>query len=272
MLATEPLVSPALAAFALLMSLVGFPTLLAFLVHRIGDRSVRSNAFIGWLRLGALVYVRYFQRARIEGTERIPKTVGPEGLIVVSTHGAGLDPVILQTIMHHWIRWMMSAEMMLPLLGPLWRRQRVIPVCFDARDAAALKAAIAHVAAGGVLGIFPEGAIARPPRHLRPFPGGLRLILSRTKAPVVVCAIDPGKVCETAYAALLTPTRPVVRVLAVIEPGATGHSKDTSDRIFALLREATGWPINEAPPEEANKATVDRNLRAYLGTDDADEA
>jgi hypothetical protein len=33
------------------------------------------------------------------------------------------------------------------------------------------------------------------------------------------------------------------------------------------MREATGWPINEAPPEEADRATVNRNLRAYLGQD-----
>lgn len=264
--------SPALAAAILLVALVGVPAVGAYAVRAVGRASVHGDAVIGWLRLGAIVFVRFFHRARIEGIERIPKSVGPEGLIIVSTHGAGLDPVVLQTLMHHWIRWMMSAEMMLPLLGPLWRRQRVIPVCFDARDASALKAAIAHVSAGGTLGIFPEGAIERPPRQLRPFSGGLRLILSRTKAPVVVCAIDPGKVCDTAYAALLTPTRPIVRVLAVIEPGPTGHSKDTSDRIFALLRESTGWPINEMPPEEANKETVDRNLRAYLGGDDGDGA
>jgi hypothetical protein len=49
--------------------------------------------------------------------------VGPEGLIVVSTHVAGLDPVAIQTLMPHWIRWMMSAEMMLPVLVPLWRLQ-----------------------------------------------------------------------------------------------------------------------------------------------------
>ncbi|MFM7261096.1 MAG: lysophospholipid acyltransferase family protein, partial [bacterium] len=257
--------SPGVAAALLLTVLLGVPASTALAVRAIGRRSWHGDAVVGWLRMVAVLYVRFFHRLRVEGAERIPAAVGPEGLIVVSTHGAGLDPVVLQTLMHHPIRWMMSAEMMLPALVPLWRRMRIIPVCFDTRDAAALKAAIAHVSSGGTLGIFPEGAIERPPRQLRPFSGGLRLILSRTKAPVVVCAIDPGKTCETAYDALLTPTRPTIRVLTVVEPGPNGHGKDTSDRIFAILREATGWPVNEAPAGEVIRDTVDRNLRAYHG-------
>jgi 1-acyl-sn-glycerol-3-phosphate acyltransferase len=260
----ETQLGPGVAAVLLLTTLVIVPPCLALAVRAIGNWSVHGNAVIGWMRFATYFYIHYFHRARVEGLERLPRTVGAEGLIVVSTHVAGLDPVAIQTIMPHWIRWMMSAEMMLPALGPLWRLQRVIPVCFDARDAAALKAAIAHVQAGGTLGIFPEGAIERPSRQLRPFSGGLRLILARTKAPVIVCIIDPGKPCDSAYAALLTPTRPTIRILTVVEPGPNGHTKDTSERIFALMREATGWPINEAPPEEADRATVDRNLRAYL--------
>ena len=263
----ETQLGPGVAAALLLTTLVIVPPFLALAVRAIGNWSVRGNAVIGWMRFATYFYIRHFHRARVEGLERIPRAVGPEGLIVVSTHVAGLDPVAIQTLMPHWIRWMMSAEMMLPVLVPLWRLQRVIPVCFDTRDAAALKAAIAHVQAGGTLGIFPEGAIERPARQLRPFSGGLRLILARTKAPVIVCIIDPGKPCDSAYAALLTPTRPTIRILTVVEPGPNGHAKDTSDRIFALMREATGWPINEAPPEEADRATVNRNLRAYLGQD-----
>ncbi len=268
-LAAEIPASPGVAAALLLTALLALPVAVALAIRAIGRRSWHGDAVVGWLRLLSVLYARFFHRLRVEGAERVPASVGPDGLIVVSTHGAGLDPVVLQTLMHHPIRWMMSAEMMLPALVPLWRRMRIIPVCFDTRDAAALKAAIAHVSSGGTLGIFPEGAIERPPRQLRPFSGGLRLILSRTKAPVVVCVIDPGKTCETAYDALLTPTRPMVRVIAVVEPGPNGHAKDTSDRIFALLREATGWPVNDAPAGEVNRDMVDQNLRAYVGNDAA---
>jgi 1-acyl-sn-glycerol-3-phosphate acyltransferase len=78
----------------------------------------------------------------------------------------------------------MSAEMMVPALAWAWRRLRIIPVCFDNRDAGALKTAIAHVAAGGVLGIFPEGAITRD-GELQTFRPGMARILERSPVLVV---------------------------------------------------------------------------------------
>jgi 1-acyl-sn-glycerol-3-phosphate acyltransferase len=256
-------VGPAVAAFGLLALLLGAPLAVAGLFWLVGDRAYRGEPVVGWLRLVSIPYVRLFQRSTLEGRHLVPRTVGPNGLIVVANHCAGLDPVALQAAMPHPIRWMMSAEMMVPALAWAWRRLRIIPVCFDNRDAGALKTAIAHVAAGGVLGIFPEGAIERPARQLRPFSGGLRLILSRSKAPVLVATIDPGRPAETAYAALFQPTRAKVRFVALIEPGSDGHARDTSDRIFELLKRETGWPVNDAPAGTVDQAAVERNLRAF---------
>ena len=258
-------VPPALAAFGTLLALIGVPAAVALAVHRIGRWSRPGDTLIGWARLVSIPYLRYFQRMTVEGARHIPERVGPNGLIIVSNHCAGLDPVALQSAMHHPIRWMMSAEMMLPGLVWAWRRLRIIPVCFDSRDAGALKTAIAHVSEGGVLGIFPEGAIERPPRQLRPFSGGLRLILSRTKAPVLVALIDPGDVAETAYGALFKPTRARLRFLALIEPGPEGHGRDGAERVFELLKRETGWPLNESPAGAADPALVERNLRAFAG-------
>ena len=262
-IAEVPAIPPGIAAIFLLAALVGPPVAVALLARRVGERFYPEDPLVGWLRIVSFPYIRIFQRASIEGRERVPERIGPEGLVVVSTHGAGLDPVVIQSSMPHPIRWMMSAEMMYPALGWFWRRLRIIPVAFDNSDAAALRTAIDHVRGGGVLGIFPEGTIERPSRQLRPFSGGLRLILAKTKAPVLVVAIDPGVPAESAYAALFRPTRPKVRFLAVIEPGPDGHARDTSERIFGLIRERTGWPVNDAPLEPADPEAVERNLRAY---------
>lgn len=258
-------VSPELAAFGMLVVVFGVPALAILAFKSIGERSFHGNAFLGWLRLFSTLYTRYFQRLTVEGADLVPQKVGPEGLIVVSTHAAGLDPVSIQAQTPVPIRWMMSAEMMDPALGWFWRRLRIIPVTFDSRDASALKTAIAHVSAGGTLGIFPEGAIERPPRQLRPFSGGLRLILSRTRAPVLVAAIDPGIPTDHAYDALFRPTYPKVRFLALVRPGPEGHGRDAAERIFELLREKTGWPVTDVELPPPDRATVDRNLAAYLG-------
>jgi 1-acyl-sn-glycerol-3-phosphate acyltransferase len=268
--AEAPEIGALTGAVLLLVALVAVPTALVAAALAIGDRSFRGQPLIGWLRLVAIPYLRYFQRLRVEGRHLVPARVGQDGLIIVATHGAGLDPVSLTIEVPHPIRWMMSAEMMLPALGWLWRRMRIIPVAFDARDAAALKAAIAHVQSGGVLGIFPEGGIERPPRMLRPFSGGLRLILSRTKAPVLVAVIDPGEVADSAYAALFKPTHPTIRFLALVEPGPQGHGREAAESIFALLRTETGWPVNNDPMPPANPETVARNLAAYAARGDAE--
>jgi 1-acyl-sn-glycerol-3-phosphate acyltransferase len=260
----ESAIGPAFAAFWLLAAIVVLPTLGFMLARAIGRWAYPGEPLIGWLRLASLPYLRYFQHLRVEGRHFVPDAVGPEGLIVVSNHCAGLDPVALQSAMRHPIRWMMSAEMMRPEHGWAWRRLRIIPVCFDARDATALKTAIAHVASGGTLGIFPEGAIERPARQLRPFSGGLRLILARTKAPVLVALIDPGFTAETAYGALMKPTHARVRFLARFEPGPDGHARDTAERIFELMKRESGWPVTDVPLAPADPAEVERNLRAYV--------
>lgn len=258
-------ISPAVAAFGTLALLIGVPAIAILAFKSIGERSFHGNAFVGWLRLFSILYTRYFQRLKVEGAELVPQRLGPEGLIVVSTHAAGLDPVSIQAQTPVPIRWMMSAEMMEPALGWLWRPLRIIPVTFDNRDASALKSAIAHVSAGGALGIFPEGAIERPPRQLRPFSGGLRLILARTKAPVLVAAIDPGRPTDHAYDALFRPTHPTVRFLALVRSGPEGHGRDAAERIFELLKEKTGWPVTDVELPPVDRAVVERNLAAYLG-------
>ena len=260
----ESTIGPAFAAFWLLAAIFVLPACAFMLVRAVGRWSYQGDPLLGWMRLAVLPYLRYFQRLRVDGRQFVPESVGPEGLIVVSNHGAGLDPVALQSAMRHPIRWMMSAEMMRPELGWAWRRLRIIPVCFDARDASALKTAIAHVASGGTLGIFPEGAIERPARQLRAFSGGLRLILARTKAPVLVALIDPGITAETAYGALFKPTHAKVRFLARIEPGPDGHARDTAERIFELMKRESGWPVTDVALEPVDPAEVERNLRAYV--------
>jgi 1-acyl-sn-glycerol-3-phosphate acyltransferase len=259
--------SPAAAAAALLFAVVAIPLAVLLALKSIGERNYPGDAVLGFIRLLCVPYARWFQRLTVEGAELVPHTIGPNGLIVVSTHAAGIDPIVIHSQTIAPIRWMMSAEMMGPSLGWFWRRMRIIPVTFDNRDAAALKTAIAHVAAGGTLGIFPEGAIERPPRHLRPFSGGLRLILARTKAPVLVVAIDPGVATDRAYDALFRPTHPTLRFLALVQPGPEGHGRDASDRIFELLKEKTGWPVTDVELAPPDRAVVERNYAAYFGRD-----
>ncbi len=215
--------------------------------------------------LVAKYYLRYFQRARYSGLELVPQTVDPRGMIVVSNHVSGVDPLLLQIPMRAHIRWMMAADMMVPSLRWFWRQERIIPVCYDIRDATAVRTAIEHLAMGGVLGVFPEGAIERPAKQLRPFVGGLQLIARRANCPILVACIDLEGVDSSsppvsAFAGLTRRTKPMVRYLAYLDPTAAPHGKDIGDLIRQQMQSALGYPDNPTPIDVADPAVVNRNL------------
>jgi 1-acyl-sn-glycerol-3-phosphate acyltransferase len=66
---------------------------------------------------------------------------------------------------------MMAREQMLRELEEVWEHLEILPVTYGPQDAATFREAMRHVQAGGVLGIFPEGGITRPPQEIRPFLG-----------------------------------------------------------------------------------------------------
>lgn len=213
-------------------------------------------------------YLRFFQRARYEGLEVIPSAIDPRGLIVISNHVSGVDPVLLQIPLRAHIRWMMSAEMLVPSLRWFWRQERIIPVCYDNRDASAVRAALDHLKCGGVLGIFPEGAIERPAKQIRPFVGGLRVIASRAKCPILMACIDlsgvdPAKPTPPAFASLFRVTRPVVRYLAYIDPAQAPYGKDLGEKLRERMQAALGYPDNPEPLEAADPELVNRNLSMF---------
>ena len=72
---------------------------------------------------------------------------------------------------------------MIPLLNRFWQRLKIIPV-EEFGGSAALREAFRHLASGGIVGIFPEGRIARPHGRIQLFHPGLAMIAARTKLPL----------------------------------------------------------------------------------------
>ncbi|MFM7260965.1 MAG: hypothetical protein ACKO3W_10220, partial [bacterium] len=64
--AAETPASPGIAAALLLTVLLGVPASAALAVRAIGRRSWHGDAVVGWLRIVAVLYVRFFHRLRIE--------------------------------------------------------------------------------------------------------------------------------------------------------------------------------------------------------------
>jgi 1-acyl-sn-glycerol-3-phosphate acyltransferase len=141
--------------------------------------------FIAWLLVKA-VY-----RLRSEGLEHIPH----EGAaVLVANHVSFADAVIIMGAAPRPIRFVMDHRIFkTPLLGFIFRHCGAIPIASAKEDPAMMEAAFAEVAkalaAGDLVGLFPEGQITKD-GELQPFRPGISRILAANPVPVVPLALS----------------------------------------------------------------------------------
>lgn len=234
----------AYAAGALALSKVLLPWL---------NRQIDTGPGDGFGILVVRLFLRIWHRPRWIDAHLIPNPL-PDGLIVASNHASGIDPLLLQTGFYRRIRWLMAKDQMTPALADAWAHLRMLPVHYGPEDAAVVREAVRHLRQGGLLGVFPEGGIVRPPGEIRPFLGGVGVIVARAKVPVLLFLIEDAPIAPTAFGSLVKPSRVSIRCLGLIDvadlPGARG-GRPEPEAILAELRrrlaEASGWPLNDAP-------------------------
>lgn len=163
---------------------------------------------------------------------------------MASNHISGVDPILLQTFFPRPIRWMMQRSMMIAVLRPIWRMLQVIPV--ETSGTASIREAFRHLADGGVVGIFPEGQIARPPGRIQVFHPGLAIIAQRTKVPVAIFAIDGMPPCGNPFWSLIRRGRARVQFLGIIDPPAAGDEAAWTRKIRLRIAQAIGATVDDA--------------------------
>lgn len=206
------------------------------------------------------IYARLVHKLRVEGRENFPVRVpagpgaGQRPLIVVANHTAGVDPVLLQSAIPFEVRWMMGADMALPALRWLWKFGKIILVDrLSGFDATSLRVAMRHLHHGGVIGVFPEGGLERPPEHILPFMAGVGLLIKRGKANVLPIVITGTPAVDPAWASLWTPSSSTIRVLPVIDyAGSNLDAQQIADDLRRRFLDATGWPAATAAPKRIN--------------------
>jgi 1-acyl-sn-glycerol-3-phosphate acyltransferase len=188
------------------------------------------------------LYAKLYHRLTIRGGENIPNSRRPGPLIVVCNHTAGVDPLLVQTACPFEVRWMMATDMRLPRYEWFWRWARIISVDRTGKDAVGAREAIRHVKDGGVLGVFPEGVIERPPHTIMPFHGGVGLIIARTGAPVLPVIIDGTPQVAAAWESLWTPSRSRVEFGPLLRLDGLNAGQVVS-KLEQWFTSATGWPM-----------------------------
>ena len=161
--------------------------------------------------------MRAWFRMRVEGQGNVPAG-GP--VVLAANHRSNMDPVLLASAVRRPVAFLAKAEL---FVGPLawvlhWIRQ--IPVRRGGIDRDALGRTRAVLAAGGVLGLFPEGT--RGAGDFAQVQEGLAWILLRERCPVVPVAIFGTERIRRrlGWLPLASPVRIVIgRPLDLPEPG-----------------------------------------------------
>lgn len=137
-----------------------------------------------WLFCRAILLT--LRRWDVRGGDRVPAT---GGLIVTANHTSYWDPIIVGCALRRKVHYMAKAELFsFPVFGRLLSALAAFPVRREGIDRAALKKAREVLAAGEVLGIFPEGTRSRTGELLKPHLGAA-LLAFKTGVPILPVAV-----------------------------------------------------------------------------------
>ena len=162
--------------------------------------------------------LRAVYRLEVRGAEHVPVS-GP--LVVAGNHESVLDPFVLAAAVPRPLHYLGKAELWrVPGLRFWLGSVGAIPVERGRSDTAAIDAALAALAAGEAIGIFPEGGVRREGPWLR---GAARLALA-AGAPLL-----PARLLGTKKA--LGPGTVGLPRLAVLigEPIAVARTQPTAE-------------------------------------------
>jgi 1-acyl-sn-glycerol-3-phosphate acyltransferase len=141
---------------------------------------------------------RFFMRVVFSNTLRI-RTLGldaarrPGGYLLACSHVSHLDPFCLGAVLPRKIGWMARIEFY-RLCWAMWllRAVHAFPVNRQGVPVRAIKTALARLARGEVVGVFPEGEIKTGGASVLrggPIKRGVCLLAARSGCPVLPCVI-----------------------------------------------------------------------------------
>ncbi len=199
----------------------------------------------GLARLVVRAYCRVVHRLEVSGAPEIRQNTDPGPLVVVANHTAGIDPLLIQSECRFFIRWMMADDMMVESMADLWRWADIVPVRRQSSDSASLRIALRHLRAGGVLGLFPEGGITRPPHRIGPFLPGVGMLVAKTRARVLLIWISGTPDAPTAFASLARFSRSRVTCELIPSESLGTVPSEITAALRTRLSRISGWPMDD---------------------------
>lgn len=133
------------------------------------------------------LYLRLFIGCRVEGIEHLPAR---GGFLLAANHKSYLDPPLAGGFVPRELRYFAKRQLFaVPVFGRLIRAYGAIPVDREGADRRAIADALALLARGEGLLVFPEGTRIRRRGFGEP-KAGIGLLALRSGVPVVPCFIE----------------------------------------------------------------------------------
>ena len=186
---------------------------------------------------------------RVVGREHVPAE-GP--VLLAGNHSGILDGPLVFFVSPRPASLLTKAEV---FVGP-WARAcgwlGLIPVHRGQADRAALQAGLAHLSAGGALGVFPEGT--RGTGTLEQVADGVAYLALRSGAPVVPIAVSgtldalpKGKAVPRLRAPVRVTFGPAVTITPSGDPRARSTVRDAAEQIRLALVDHLNRSRTEEP-------------------------
>jgi len=195
--------------------------------------------FIDWILINTLY------RIRTQGLENIPEQ---GAALLVCNHISFMDPLIILGSVRRPVRFVMYYKIYnLPLMRPLFRAAKAIPIAGQKEDPEILSKAFDEIdrelSNGHLVVVFPEGGITRD-GTIQPFRPGVERALSRRPVPVVPMAL-----------------RGLWGSIFSRRDSALGRAR-LPRRFWSKIELVASAPI---PPEQATAAVLEAKVRELRG-------
>lgn len=226
------------------------------------ERSRRVAPYTPWPKFlvwsAVRIYCRFFHRPTFTGREEALAAVGEhEPLILVLNHTGAVDPLVVGTNFRRGIAWMMDRSFNIGPAKIVTKAGGVIFVDRNGRDLEGVRQALRVLKGNGVLGIFPEGGIARPPGVIRPFETGVGFLIRKSGAAVLPIWISGTPKVDHAMKCLFIPSRTHCVFGQPIRFDGERDVQVIADRLRAIIQEMSGWPfIEDALPADRAASTL----------------
>jgi 1-acyl-sn-glycerol-3-phosphate acyltransferase len=156
--------------------------------------------------------------------------------ILVCNHISGLDPLLVQSVSPRAIVWMMAKEYYeLSALNWVFRAVESIPVDRSGRDLSATRTAMRALAAGRILGIFPEGKIETA-RELLPFQTGVALMAIKTGVGVYPAHLEGSQRGREMLPAFVIPARARLTLGSEVKFDRSSTHRDALDQASKAIQ------------------------------------